>query len=70
MGNIDDDMVPHCYVLLDIPYEGYCHLLQLTYDTQTEDVSSGTLKGRLTPFIPMAKVANLYDDDPSPQKID
>ncbi len=67
VGNIDDDMVAQCYVMLDNPFEGYCHLLQLTFDTQAEDVASGTLKGRLTPFIPMAKVANLYDDDPSPQ---
>lgn len=67
VGNIDDDMVAQCYVMLDNPFEGYCHLLQLTCDTQTEDITSGTLKGRLTPFIPMAKVANLYDDDLSPQ---
>lgn len=68
VGSIDDDMVARCYVMLDNPYEGYCHLLQLTFDTKTEDVSSGTIKGRLTPFIPMAKVDNLYDDDPSPQQ--
>ncbi len=67
VGDIDDDMVARCYVMLDNPFEGYCHLLQLSFDTQSEDVTSGTLKGRLTPFIPMAKVANLFDDDPSPQ---
>ncbi len=68
VGNIDDNMVAQCYVMLDNQFEGYCHLLQLSFDTQTEDVTSGTLKGRLTPFIPMAKVVNLYDDAPSPQQ--
>lgn len=49
-----------CYLVLRNALEGFCHLLRVTADTSLLDARAGTLTARLTPYIPMARVAQLF----------
>lgn len=56
------DPVATCYLVFRNPAEGYCHLMRVSADVGEIDARAGTMSCRLTPYIPMSRVAALFDD--------
>ncbi|WP_290145048.1 hypothetical protein [Muribaculum intestinale] len=56
------DPVATCYLVMRNPSEGYCHLMRVTANVSELDSRHGTMACRLTPYIPMSRVASLFDD--------
>ncbi|WP_295729528.1 hypothetical protein [uncultured Muribaculum sp.] len=57
-----------CYLVLRNAAEGYCHLMRITADVSQLDERQGRIKCRLTPYIPMSRVAALFGEPPTPDK--
>ncbi|MDE5922140.1 MAG: hypothetical protein K2G79_01465, partial [Muribaculum sp.] len=56
------DPVATCYLVMRNLSEGYCHLMRVTANVSELDSRKGTMACRLTPYIPMSRVASLFDD--------
>lgn len=56
------DPIATCYLVLRNTAEGYCHLMRIDADISQLDERQGRMACRLTPYIPMSRIASLFDE--------